>query len=77
VLFWTRATLLSMGQPGYPTAVTLWATVAKYSMAFLVVPLGGYLALAGVQSLVLVGINVLTARRTMSSLRARESMADG
>lgn len=76
VLFWTRISLLAMGEPGYPTAVNLWTTLAKYALAFLLVPMGGYLALAGVQSLVVVGMNAATARRTFSRLRTKVSVAD-
>lgn len=75
VLFWTRAALLSMGEPGYPAVVSLWATVIKYAIVFLLVPAGGYLVLAAAWSLVLVGINALTARRTLRIIRIRESMA--
>jgi O-antigen/teichoic acid export membrane protein len=76
VLFWTRASLLSMGEPGYPTAVNLWSTIIKYALAFVFVPTGGYLALAAVQSFVVVGMNVATARRTVTRLRIRESVTD-
>lgn len=76
VLFWTRITLLSMGEPGYPTAVNAWMTGAKYALAFLLVPVGGYLMLAALHSLALAGMNALTARRTLSRLRIRESMPD-
>ena len=76
VLFWTRITLLSMGEPGYPTAVNAWMTGAKYALAFLLVPVGGYLMLAALHSLALAGMNALTARRTLSRLRIRESMSD-
>ena len=77
LLFWTRATLLSMGEPGYPTAVSLWAAVIKYAAAVLLVPAGGYLTLAAVQSLTITGINAMTARRTLVRLRIKESVADG
>jgi O-antigen/teichoic acid export membrane protein len=76
ILFWTRATLLSMGEPGFPTAVNLWTTVAKFALAFIFVPAGGYLALAAVNSVALVGMNALTARRTIKRLRMREMLAD-
>lgn len=77
VLFWTRATLLSMGEPGYPTAVNLLVTAVEYAMAFLLVPAGGYLAMAAVHSFAIVGMNLLTARRTLARLRTREAMTDG
>jgi O-antigen/teichoic acid export membrane protein len=77
VLFWNRVTLLAMGEPGYPTAVNLWTTAAKYALAFLLVPVGGYLALAAVQSLAVVSMNAVTARRTLVRLRVKESMSDG
>jgi O-antigen/teichoic acid export membrane protein len=76
ILFWTRIALLSMGEPGYPTAVNLWTTGAKFALAFLLVPVSGYLALAGLHSAALAAMNALTARRTLVMLRARESMAD-
>ena len=77
VLFWTRITLLAMGEPGYATVVNLWTTAAKYALAFLLVPVGGYLALAALHSLALAGMNVLTARRTLTRLRVKEAMTDG
>jgi O-antigen/teichoic acid export membrane protein len=77
VLYWTRITLLAMGEPGYPTVVNLWTTVAKYALAFLLVPVGGYLALAALHSLALAGMNALTARRTLTRLNLKEAMTDG
>jgi O-antigen/teichoic acid export membrane protein len=74
VLFWGGAALLSMGEPGYIAGVALWAVAVKYALAFLLVPTGGYLALAAVQSVVVVGMNLLAARRARSRLRVRESM---
>ncbi len=75
ILFWTRIALLSMGQPGYPTMVNLWTTGAKYGLAILLVPLGGYLALAGLHSAALAGMNALTARRTLAILKSKEAAA--
>lgn len=77
ILFWTRSTLLSMGEPGYPTAAILFATAAKYALAFLFVPAGGYLALAAAHSFAVAIMNVLLARRTLASLGSREAMNDG
>jgi len=76
VLYWTSATMLAMGEPGYLAGVSLWVTAIKYAMAFLLVPVGGYLALAAVQSFVVVSMNTLVSRRALATLRIRESTAD-
>ena len=75
ILYWAGAALLSMGEPGYLSAVSLLATSAKYVLAFLLVPVGGYIAMAAVESFTLVGMNALSARRALQRLRIRESMA--
>jgi PST family polysaccharide transporter len=75
VLFWGTAALLALGEPGYVAGVALWATVGKLVLAFLLVPMGGGMALAATQSLALLGINVASTTRTLTSLRARESVA--
>jgi O-antigen/teichoic acid export membrane protein len=77
ILFWNRITLLSMGEPGYPTLINLWMTAGKYALALVLVPAGGYLALAALWSAAVIGMNALTARHTLSRLRTRESMVDG
>jgi O-antigen/teichoic acid export membrane protein len=77
ILFWTRASMLAMGEPGYPTAVYLWTTAAKYAIVVLVVPTGGYIALAAISGAAVVGMNALTARRALTRLRMRELMTDG
>lgn len=74
-LYWTRVALLSTGQPGYDTTVNLVGTIAKVALAFIIVPVGGYIAMAGLSSLVLTGQNLICARRVYATVRARESAA--
>ena len=77
VFYWGGIALLSLGQPGYLAAISVWTTSAKYALAFLLVPVGGYLALAAIQSSVVIGMNVATTRRALQSLKKREAVADG
>jgi O-antigen/teichoic acid export membrane protein len=77
VLFWGGIALLSLGKPGYLLGVNLWVTSAKYALAFLLVPVGGYLALAALQSLAVVSMNALSSTRTLMSLRDKEASAHG
>ena len=75
VLFWTGAALLSIGEAGYLTGVNLTATLAKLALAFLLVPTGGYVMLAALQSLSLTGSNLLYARRVFAGIRVKELVA--
>ena len=75
ILFWTGAGLLSMGEAGYVTSVILAATLVKVALAFLLVPTGGYIMLAALQSVTLAAANLLYSRRVFVGIRARELAA--
>jgi O-antigen/teichoic acid export membrane protein len=75
VLFWGGISLLSLGRPGYLLGINLWVTSAKYALAFILVPSGGYLALAALQSLAVVSMNALSSTGTLATLRAKEAAA--
>jgi len=72
IFFWTSAALWSMGQPGYETSVCFVASVVRIALAFLLLPSGGYVAMAAIASIVLVAQNLVYARRVHSSIRIRE-----
>lgn len=73
VLFWTRGVLLALGCPGYLTKLNLAVVAVKLATAFIFVPIAGYLAMAAVQSIVLIGGNSLAVRQTMRELRMRQA----
>jgi PST family polysaccharide transporter len=77
VMYWETNSLLAMGEPGYLATVALVAMVVKYTLAFLFVPIGGYLVMAAADTFVVIGKNILNARRTLRRLRANESMTNG
>jgi O-antigen/teichoic acid export membrane protein len=73
ILFWTRGVLLALDRPGFLTQLNLGQVLVKLALAFAFVPIGGYLAMAGVQTLVLSGANGLAVRKTLGNLRRREA----
>lgn len=73
ILFWTGAASLSIGEHGYVTRVNLTATLAKLALAFVLVPTGGYVMLASLQSLNVMGSNLFIARRVFARIRLNES----
>jgi O-antigen/teichoic acid export membrane protein len=75
VLYWTHVALLSTGQPGFDTGVILGMAAVKLGLAFLIVPSGGYVAMAAISSVVLTAQNLVAARRVHVTIRARESAA--
>ncbi len=77
VLFWGGTALLALGESRYLATVGFWAMVTKYVMAFLLVPAGGYLALAGTQSFVTIGRNSFVTARALTVLRKGETRTDG
>jgi len=77
LLYWETNSLLAMGEPGYLATVALVAMIVKYTLAFLLVPIGGYLVMAAADSFVVIGKNALNARRTLRRLRVEEAMTDG
>ncbi|MCL4559644.1 MAG: oligosaccharide flippase family protein [Chloroflexi bacterium] len=75
VLFWNRPLLLSLGLPGFPLKVALWATVAKVALTFLIVPTYGYIAeaiLLTAYFAVTVGLNVWKGMGEVRRVRALE-----
>ena len=62
LLFWSRPTLLALGRPDAALAITVGNSLLKVAAALLLVPAGGYLALAGILS----GLNLLGATLSVS-----------
>lgn len=75
VLFWGGISMLSLGKPGFLLGVNLWITTVKYALAFLLVPVGGYLALATLQTLSVIVMNAFSSTGTLVTLRAEEGSA--
>ncbi|MBN1461783.1 MAG: lipopolysaccharide biosynthesis protein [Armatimonadetes bacterium] len=72
-LFWNRGAMLALGRPGYLTRTNLVVALVKLALTFALVPFLGYMAMAGVFSLVLVGGNAFVTRETLRTIRAAEA----
>lgn len=62
-LFWNRSLLLALHQPGFPFWVSLAAGLSKVALSFLLVPVYGFVAQAGLLSAYLaVSVGVIAGR---------------
>ena len=76
IFFWNRSLLLAFGEAEYPLKVSFLTMLGKVGLAFLIVPVLGYMAEAALFSgyfVVSVGLMVI---RGLGEIRARESYSE-
>ena len=77
IFFWNRSLLLAFGQAEYPLKVSFLTMLGKVGLAFLIVPVWGYLAEAALFSAYFViSVGVMTVRG-LGEIRRREMVGDG
>jgi O-antigen/teichoic acid export membrane protein len=75
IFFWNRSLLLAFGQAEYPLKVSFLTMLAKVGLAFLIVPILGYMAEAALFSayfVVSVGLMVI---RGVGEIRDKENFS--
>jgi O-antigen/teichoic acid export membrane protein len=77
IFYWNRPLLLSLGLPTYPLKISALAAAGKVILSFILVPVYGTLAQAGLMSayfLTIVGMNI---RRGFKEITKRETEDGG
>lgn len=71
IFYWNRVALLSLARPVFPTLVNFVGMLLKVALIFLLVPIYGYLAFAGLLSGYYIFTVGIAAARALVDLRAR------